>query len=122
MATKTYAQIAAQIQALTKEGEALKAKEGRGVIDRIKEAIATYGLTASDLGLAGGKRGPKPGAAAKKRGRPRGAGAKQKKGGAPKFADGSGNVWVGRGPRPKWIKEALAAGKSLEDFAQKTRA
>ena len=26
------------------------------------------------------------------------------------------NTYGGRGPRPKWLKEALAAGKSLDDF------
>ena len=26
------------------------------------------------------------------------------------------NVWSGRGPRPKWLKTALDAGKSLDDF------
>jgi DNA-binding protein H-NS len=26
-------------------------------------------------------------------------------------------VWSGRGKRPAWLTEALAAGKSLEDFA-----
>lgn len=26
------------------------------------------------------------------------------------------NIWVGRGPRPGWLKDALTAGKALEDF------
>lgn len=26
------------------------------------------------------------------------------------------NTYGGRGPRPKWLKDALAAGKTLEDF------
>lgn len=38
--------------------------------------------------------------------------------GAPKYADQAGNVWHGKGPRPKWLKDALAAGKTLPDFAQ----
>lgn len=29
----------------------------------------------------------------------------------------SAKTWLGRGRQPGWIKEALAAGKSLEDFA-----
>jgi DNA-binding protein H-NS len=36
---------------------------------------------------------------------------------APRFRDAQGNVWVGRGPRPKWLREALASGKTLEEFA-----
>ena len=26
------------------------------------------------------------------------------------------NVWGGRGPKPQWIKDAVAAGKSQDDF------
>lgn len=33
-----------------------------------------------------------------------------------KFADGTGNTWGGMGKRPRWIRDALEAGKSLEDF------
>ena len=36
---------------------------------------------------------------------------------APKFRDSAGNVWSGRGPRPRWLRDAIAAGKKLEDFA-----
>lgn len=28
----------------------------------------------------------------------------------------NGEVWSGRGKHPAWVKEALAAGKSLESF------
>lgn len=34
-----------------------------------------------------------------------------------KYQDGAGNTWSGRGRRPRWIVEALAAGKTVEDFA-----
>ena len=33
-----------------------------------------------------------------------------------KYADGAGNTWSGRGQKPKWIKAALASGKSLDHF------
>lgn len=36
--------------------------------------------------------------------------------GGPKYDDGNGNTWVGRGPRPKWVKDALAAGRGLDEF------
>src|SRR5881409_936458 len=107
--TKTYAQIQKQIQALSREAEQVKRKEVDGVVARIKEAIAVYGLTAGDLGLTGArvsKAGP-----GKKRG------AKSKGAAAVKFRDEAGNTWVGRGPRPHWLRDALAAGKKLEDFA-----
>jgi hypothetical protein len=33
-----------------------------------------------------------------------------------KYADGAGNTWSGRGRKPKWLKDALATGKSLTDL------
>ena len=44
------------------------------------------------------------------------AAAKAAKRGPSKYADDSGNLWGGRGPHPKWLKEALAKGKKLADF------
>jgi len=38
-------------------------------------------------------------------------------GAAPKFQDGQGNSWGGRGPRPAWLRAALASGRTLEEFA-----
>jgi hypothetical protein len=36
--------------------------------------------------------------------------------GPAKYADGSGNTWSGKGRRPRWMKDALLAGKKLADF------
>ena len=112
--TKTYSQIQKQIETLTREAEKVKQKEVEGVVSRIREAIDTYGLTASDLGF-GGQRGPRRNAAAKKSGN-KAAGKKQASSQA-KFRDESGNTWGGRGPRPQWLRDALGAGKELKDFA-----
>jgi len=38
---------------------------------------------------------------------------------AAKFRDADGNTWAGRGKRPVWLREALAAGRTLEEFAVK---
>jgi DNA-binding protein H-NS len=100
-----------QIETLSREAEALRKKEIDGVVSRIKEAIDVYGLTASDLGLSGSgqaRKGPAGKSAAKRRGRP---------GSKVKYRDEAGNVWGGRGPRPQWLRNALASGKKLEDFA-----
>lgn len=35
-----------------------------------------------------------------------------------KYSDGT-NVWSGRGKHPNWLKDKLAAGAKLEDFAVK---
>jgi len=34
-----------------------------------------------------------------------------------KYQDGAGNSWSGMGPKPKWLKAAIAGGKKLEDFS-----
>jgi len=111
--TKTYAQVVKQIDQLNREAERLKRQEVDSVIARIKEAISVYDLTASDLGLTG-QRGPKG-----KRAAPvQAAGkAKRKSARAVKFRDDAGNTWGGRGPRPHWLRDALANGKQLKDFA-----
>lgn len=114
--TKTYAQLMKQIEALNKQAEMARRKEIEGVVSRIKEAIAVYHLTAADLGLAGGKAAPKAKAAkvVARKGRRRAAARADA---APKYRNEAGQVWGGRGPRPKWLREALASGKTLSDFA-----
>ncbi|MBT2323945.1 H-NS histone family protein, partial [Variovorax paradoxus] len=34
-----------------------------------------------------------------------------------KYSDGQGNSWSGMGKRPYWLRDALAAGRTLEEFA-----
>jgi DNA-binding protein H-NS len=109
--TKTYAQIQKQIETLQREADKLKRKEVEGVIARIREAIQVYGLTAQDLGLPSApRRGRSAGAA--KSGRRAGRASTEVR-----FRDEAGNTWGGRGPRPRWLREALASGKQLSDFA-----
>jgi DNA-binding protein H-NS len=47
--------------------------------------------------------------------------AGEKKPVAPKYRDpdNPNNTWSGRGKHPVWLREALAAGKTLESFAIK---
>ncbi|MBS0124664.1 H-NS family nucleoid-associated regulatory protein [Thetidibacter halocola] len=47
-----------------------------------------------------------------------GAGTKGSKG-APRFANPAdpSQTWTGRGRQPNWVKDAMAAGKSLDDLA-----
>jgi DNA-binding protein H-NS len=86
----------------------------------MREAIGYYGITAADLGLARGKTTPgKP--AAKSKGKDKEAdapAAKQRRAGAGgiKFRDDAGNAWSGFGPKPRWLTEALASGKTLEEL------
>ncbi|WP_246294617.1 H-NS family nucleoid-associated regulatory protein [Piscinibacter koreensis] len=103
---KTYAQITKQIEALRAEAEQLRKREVSEVIEKINAAIDAYGITAEDL--FGPRRQRASGAASK------GSGARA--GRQPKYSDGAGNVWGGMGPRPRWLRDAIAGGKSLEDF------
>jgi DNA-binding protein H-NS len=117
MATQSYAQLMKQIQTLNQEAEKIKRKEVDGVVARIKEAIQAYGLTAADLGLTAprGPRAKSTNAAPKPSRRRTRAGSKY----VPqvKYRDANGNTWVGRGPRPQWLRDAMANGKELRDFA-----
>lgn len=118
---KTLAQIHKQIAKLQKEATELKAKEVVGVIERIREAIEHYGITARELFHGGAK--ATLGAASRptaKKAAAKNAGAK--KAGAkkaplpPKYHDGSGKTWSGAGKRPNWFKAAIANGKTATDL------
>jgi DNA-binding protein H-NS len=106
MANQSYPQLLKQIAALEAQAEKAKKEEVAGVVMRIKEAIDSYGLTEQDL-FAG-----KSGVVRTKAKRL----AKGKASIAAKYVDGKGGQWVGRGKRPKWLSDALAAGRQLEDF------
>jgi len=105
----TYKQIQKQIEQLQRRAEAMRHDEIKGVVERIKVAIVHYGLTAAHLGLDLNKGGAKPKATAR-------SSAKSKSKSNAKFRDESGNVWSGRGPHPHWLRDALNAGRSLDDF------
>ena len=111
--TKTYAQLAREIQALQAHAEKLRQSETKDVIARLNESIAQYGLTAQDLHFPGASasssssRSARPGTSSRATASSNGA----------KYSDGPGRVWGGRGPRPAWLREAMARGRSLESFA-----
>ena len=106
---ETYKAVMAQIHKLQQKAEQLRRTEIKGVVDRIREGMAHYGLTAEDLRLpgksVGGKSaGPK---AAKKRAKT--GNKRAAKPGAPKFRDpASGKTWTGRGKPPAWIVSATS--------------
>ena len=102
---QTYKQIQRQIEQLQREAEALRSTEINGVVDRIKVAIAHYGLTPDQLGFGASKRTGRSTKAIK-------SPTKSET----KFDDGNGKVWSGRGPRPTWLREALTAGRSINEF------
>ena len=108
---QTYAQLQQQIEALQKQADKAKSTELAEVIGKIKIAIDAYGITSEQLFGAAAVKSTKAhkGSQVSK--------SKAKVDTTAQFADGTGNEWVGRGPRPKWLRDALASGKSLADFA-----
>lgn len=115
---QTYLQIQRQIETLQRQAERLRQSEVAGVVERIRVAISHYGLTAEQLGFGAGKAG----SAKARKGMTKKAGGAVGNASSAGYADDNGNVWGGRGPRPRWLREAIAAGKSLEEFAIGTSA
>jgi DNA-binding protein H-NS len=105
-----------QIDQLQKQADALRSREKAGVVTRIKEAIAHYGITTDELfGGTPAKATRRRAATAKVAGK-RAKAAAKKPGGTAKYTDGNGRTWSGVGKRPNWFKDALAAGKQAEDL------
>ena len=93
-----------QIAQLRKQAEELRNHERAGVVDELRKKIAEYGISAADLKLTG--RGPAKRASAVPAAK-----------GVAKYKGPAGETWSGgRGRKPRWVTEALAAGKSLSDF------
>lgn len=85
---------------------------------KVKAIIREAGLTVSEVFGTGAKRGPgrPPKAAAAKKG----AKKKVKRGYKvkPKYRnpDNPAQTWAGRGLKPKWYRQALAAGRKEKDL------
>jgi DNA-binding protein H-NS len=102
----TYLELKEQAEKLLRQAEDMRQKETEQAIADIKAKMKAYGLTAADLGFgAGGSRGPRAKKAAKSS--------------SPvKYRGPNGETWGGgRGRKPRWVVEALAKGKKIEDFA-----
>lgn len=116
---QTYNQIQRQIEALQKQAEKLKSSEVSGVVERIKTAIAHYGLSPEQLFGASNSGARKAMSSSAKA-----TGKRSSAKGSPTagYSDGAGNSWGGRGPRPRWLRDALASGKTLDEFATSSAA
>lgn len=96
----TYLELKQKAEKLMAEAEQMRQKEIDDVIAEIREKMKAYGLTAQDIGGASRKRSA--GGAAK----------------TVKYRGPNGETWGGgRGRKPRWVTEALAKGKKIEDFA-----
>lgn len=95
--------IQEQIKKLQQQEQELLSKEKEKIIFEVMEKIATYHITAEELGF---KVGGKKKVTATKNTLP------------PKYRnDATGDTWHGgKGPRPKWVKEIEAKGESIEKY------
>ena len=95
----TLTDLIAQRAELDKQIAAAKGE----AIEGIKAQMALFGVTLADLGAELPRRRHPNENTGQKR--------------AIKYRDANGNTWTGVGQRPRWLRDALLADKSLEDFA-----
>ncbi len=90
-------------------------KEKSAAVAHIKTLMEQYDITATDLGRR------RPGRPAKAATAGVGGKRQSKMAGKkvpPKYRNkATGDTWSGRGLKPRWLSEAIAAGKKLSDFA-----
>jgi DNA-binding protein H-NS len=95
----TYAEYQKQIAELTRQAEGMRRAEIASVTADIRAKMQHYGLTLSDIGSPGKKPSLKGSHV------------------APKYVNpATGQAWSGRGMMPRWMADAIAAGKTRESF------
>lgn len=87
----TYRELMAQAQELVNQANALRETERRDAIASIRKTMQELGISVESLGPT--------------------------KKGTPQFRGPEGQLWNGtKGPRPGWVKDAIARGESLEQY------
>ena len=92
-----------QINELQAKRQAILESQRKVALEETLLNIRTYGFTAAELGLNVGEKGKKASDTRK----------------AAKYANPAdpSQTWAGgKGPRPKWVREHLNAGKALDDL------
>ena len=109
----TLSQIRQQIEQLQQQAAEIAAREKEDVLAEIRQKIVDYGITPQDLGLPA-PRAPRKARAAPVKGK-RKAAAKAKT--EAMYRGPDGQTWGGgRGRKPRWVQEILAAGGDLEKY------
>ncbi|NTW09805.1 MAG: H-NS histone family protein [Chlorobiaceae bacterium] len=101
---QTIAEIEAQIKELQEKKAKIQSQGKRKAIKEIKAKMAEYGITIDDLQVKLQEKVSihKP--------------AKEKVPSVVKYRKSESETWVGRGPKPKWVKEIEAKGLNIEKF------
>lgn len=98
----TITELLAQKAAIEKQIVEAQRGARNEAIAQVRTLLAQYGLTLADIGS---KSAAAPA-------------AKTTKKVAAKYRNpASGDTWSGRGLQPKWLKAALASGRTLADFS-----
>jgi len=96
----SVSELLAQKAAIEQQIIEMQRTERAGAVAKVRALMAEHGLSLSDL--------------SGKTATPKRSGAKV----AAKYRNAAtGDTWSGRGLQPRWLKEALASGKSISDFA-----
>ncbi len=94
----TYKELKAQAEALLQQAEAARRGEIAAVVAEIQARMKEFGITVADLK----------------------GGAKRAKSRAPVAAkyrnSATGETWSGRGRAPRWLADAMAKGRSKNEF------
>jgi DNA-binding protein H-NS len=102
----TVAELLEQKAALEKQIAEVQREERAGAIAQIRSLMQQYNLSPADFAGRGSAAGPKA------------AGSRAGGSVAAKYRDpDSGKTWSGRGLKPRWLRDAMANGKSPSDFA-----
>ena len=101
--TTSLSDLLAQKATLERQIAEAQRRDKTEAIASVRKLMAEHGLTMTDI--AARASGPQPN-----------AGVRAKV--AAKYRNAAtGDSWTGRGLKPKWLTAALAAGKTLEEFA-----
>ncbi|NTW83011.1 MAG: H-NS histone family protein [Chlorobiaceae bacterium] len=100
----TIAEIDAQIKELQEKKSKLQAEGKRNAIKQIKAVMAEYGISIEELQIKAVIEKP----------------IKEKGPSVIKYRKSETETWVGRGPKPKWIKEIEQKGGNIERYRVST--
>ena len=105
---RSLEEIEAEIRQLQEEASAVRDAEKAEVVQRMKNDIRLYKITAQDLGLgldtSTAPAGKKSRSSSKTPIDPN------------KYSDGKGNRWSGRGKHPKFVADHIANGGTKDDL------
>jgi DNA-binding protein H-NS len=82
-----------QLRDLHRQIGALIAERRHEALEELRSKATLLGFTAGDL-----------------------APDKQRRAASPKYRDGNGNTWTGRGRKPQWVQVLEAAGEDIERY------